>query len=515
MANQMSFSEYGDIRGGRMRLQTLVEIIEQRRSVATSGSAGPSAVITCEPQVLQDMKDCVDGKLEFDNASGTGDSFAKRYQKRGNAGKILTALKVSGNNITEIKISPASLVKTTEFGGGQSGSGAGSEDTDLFEGAACWVGAFRYTLGTTPLSDDYHCTLDDFRSVEKHVDTKESMEDIHAFLIENNDWMKSSIRTANALYADTRYRNTNFHWYHGNDFVKSINAHFAKVNKAAKEDDPNNVAPFGNINKWNPADIWLCDCNVSSPLANQEQYFAGWNTLLLNLIEQKKLIGVSLKKVTTSRARIERTNMGEQKTTKSFVSVGANSLFGSMDTYFEGQGFRMQMRDTTGKGKTWQGEILGGSAFGVGAKGGKVGGGILNRILESVYGEGNGVFRNYDVDGAIRVSRGNQLDQPIYDLAMANKGVIIQGERGNLYRPQGFNRDRTGEEVTLDNVRDAGGRSGNSASQWKFSKFLGLEVVDIVMSGNAQQRNEVSTKLYRYAASKSDQSAPFLKVQSS
>jgi len=185
MANQMSFSEYGDIRGGRMRLQTLIEIIEQRRSVATSGSAGPSAVITCEPHVLQDMRDCVDGKLEFDNASGTGDSFTKRYQKRGNAGKILTALKVSGNNITEVKISPASLVKTTEFGGGQAGSGAGSEDTDLFEGAACWVGAFRYTLGTTPLNDDYHCTLDDFRSVARHVDTKESMEDIHAFLIEN------------------------------------------------------------------------------------------------------------------------------------------------------------------------------------------------------------------------------------------------------------------------------------------------------------------------------------------
>ena len=77
------------------------------------------------------------------------------------------------------------------------------------------------------------------------------------------------------------------------------------------------------------------------------------------------------------------------------------------------------------------------SAFGVGAKGGKVGGGILNRILESVYGEGNGVFRNYDVDGAIRVSRGSQLDKPIYDLAIANKGVIIQGERGNLYRPHG------------------------------------------------------------------------------
>ena len=145
MANNMSFAEYGDIRDGQMRLATLINIIEQRRAVPVTGAAGPNAVITCSTDVLNDMRDCVNGKLDFDDPIGSGDSFAKRYQKRGNEGKILTALKVSGNDTKEYKISPAGLVKTTELGS-TGGSGAGAETTDLFEGAACWVGAFRYSL---------------------------------------------------------------------------------------------------------------------------------------------------------------------------------------------------------------------------------------------------------------------------------------------------------------------------------------------------------------------------------
>ena len=217
MANNMSFDGYGDIHNGQMRLATLINIIEERRAVPVTGAAGPNAVITCSSDVLKDMKDCVDGRLEFNDPIGNADTVTKRYKKRGNEGKILTALKVSGNDTKEYKISPAGLVKTTEFGS-TGGSGAGAENTDLFEGAACWVGAFRYSLNR-PIQDDYRCTLEDFKSVRNHVETKESMEDIHEYLMENDDWMKSSIRTANALYADVRYRNTGFHWYHGNKFV--------------------------------------------------------------------------------------------------------------------------------------------------------------------------------------------------------------------------------------------------------------------------------------------------------
>ena len=505
MANKMAFAEYGDIRGGQMRLQVLIDIIETRRAVQVHGAPGPTAVITCEEKVLQDMKDCVAGRLDFADPVGSGDSFSKRYQKSGNAGKILTALKVSGNETKEYKISPAGLIKTAEFGS-SGGSGSGSENTDLFEGAACWVGAFRYSLNQA-IQDDYRCTLADFQSVARHVETKESMEDIHQYLMDNPDWMQSSIRTANALYADVRYRNTSFHWYHGNDFVKAINAHFKDVND--RED-----RPFADINKWTPADIWLCDCAISSPLTTFEEYFAGWNNLLMELVNQKKLIGVSLKKVTANSARIERTNMGEERPRKNFISCGSNSLYGSMDTYFDGSGFNMQMRDTSGKGNTWQGEILGGSAFGAGAKGGKVGGGILNRILESVYGEGNGCFRNHDVDSAKRAAHGSTLDQSIYDLADRNKGVVVMGDRGNLYKHRNTSRTRVTEELTMERVQSADNKDRMHKHQWKFSKFLGLEVVDIVMSGTSQERNDVSSRLYQYAASRSDKSAPFLKVSS-
>ena len=505
MANNMSFDGYGDIHNGQMRLATLVNIIEQRRAVPVSGSAGPSAVITCEEHVLKDMKLCVAGKLDFNDPIGSGDTFTKRYKKRGNAGKILTALKVSGSETKEYKISPAGIVKTKELGS-SGGMGAGAENTDLFEGAACWVGAFRYTLNQ-PIQDDYRCTLEDFRGVRNHVETKESMEDIHQYLMDNPDWMQSSIRTANALYADVRYRNTSFHWYHGNDFVQAINDHWKVVNDREEK-------PFADVNKWTPADIWLCDCAISSPVTTFEEYFAGWNNLLMELVTQKKLIGVSLKKVTSNSARLERTNMGEARPRKSFVSCGANSMFGSIDTYFDGQGFKMQMRDSSGKGNTWQGEITGGSAFGAGAKGGRVGGGVLNRILEAVYGEGNGCFRNHDVDGTKRAAHGNTLDQSIYDLANRNKGVVVMGDRGNLYKHRNTSRTRVSEELTMERVQSADNKDRAKKHQWKFSKFLGLEVVDIVMSGTSAERNDVSSRLYQYAASRTDKSAPFLKVSS-
>ncbi len=206
--------------------------------------------------------------------------------------------------------------------------------------------------------------------------------------------------------------------------------------------------------------------------------------------------------------------MGETKPRKNFIACGSNSLYGSMDVYFDGSGFNMQMRDTSGKGTTWQGEILGGSAFGAGAKGGKVGGGILNRILESVYGEGKGCFRNHDVDSAKRAAHGSSLDRMIFNLATDNKGAVLMGERGNLYKHRNPSRTRIAEEIELDRIADADGRNAQQKIQWKFSKFLGLEVVDIMMSGTSQERNDVSSRLYQYAASRSDKSAPFLKVSS-
>ena len=127
MPNNMSFKDWGKPSpAGSIRLATLIEYIEQRKVVPIgSTAASPAAVLTCDTKVLKDMKDCVSGSLDFDDPVGSKDSFTKRYNLKGNAGKILTALKLSGNETKEIKIPTTALVKTAELGSsGGSGSGA-------------------------------------------------------------------------------------------------------------------------------------------------------------------------------------------------------------------------------------------------------------------------------------------------------------------------------------------------------------------------------------------------------
>ena len=48
--------------------------------------------------------------------------------------------------------------------------------------------------------------------------------------------------------------------------------------------------------------------------------------------------------------------------------------------------------------------------------------------------------------------------------------------------------------------------------QWKFAKYLGLLVVDQLMKGSKDQRDEITTRIYLYATSASDDSAPYIKI---
>ena len=158
---------------------------------------------------------------------------------------------------------------------------------------------------------------------------------------------------------------------------------------------------------------------------------------------------------------------------------------GSMDVYVKGQGVSVQFRATDAEGKTWQGEVMGSAA-----KHGKVGGGVMNYIMESVYGTGNGVWKQYPNAAAVSVaSKGSALDRKIFTLANKNKSSVM-----------GDN-----ETVTLKQISDM-------RPQWKFAKYIGLEVVDRMMSGSAAERDEITTRIYLYATSASDNSAPYIKI---
>ena len=48
--------------------------------------------------------------------------------------------------------------------------------------------------------------------------------------------------------------------------------------------------------------------------------------------------------------------------------------------------------------------------------------------------------------------------------------------------------------------------------KWKFAKYMGLVLADIMRTASKDEQNDIATKLYLYATSESDESAPYIKV---
>ena len=472
----MTMGDYGKDApsGGGIRLRVLYDAIVNRELIEVE--SGSKALIMTSDDVLSDMKKVIDGKLAFDSPDKTNqNNFIAKYTRK----KVLTEIKKQGRKNVSKEIGFTGIKKTTQFGSNK-GSGGGADATALFEGAACWMTAYRYSL-RKDIDPEYIVTLEDLQAVSDSVDTDKPLAVIHEFLINDPAWMKSSIRTANKLYGATKYRNTKFKFHRGTSIVNTVENHFKKVNAA-------DGRPFSNINKWTPADIYMCSHDFDTSIITDEMVFQGGiNKVLLDLIKQKQLIGVSLKKVETATANLTEHNFTRASLTvkKPFVSVGSKSLMGSMDVYVKGQGVSVQFRATDKEGKTWQGEVMGSSA-----KHGKVGGGVMNYIMEAVYGSGKGVWSQYPSAAEVSVAaRGNALDKKIFDLAKKNAQYVCA----------------PGEEIDLEEI-------SNMRTQWKFAKYIGLLVVDRMMSGSKEERDEITTRIYLYATSASDNSAPYIKI---
>ena len=473
----MDWGDYGKDAptGGGIRLRILYDAIINRNLIDVEIS-GAKALITADQDVLSDMKNCLDGKLDYDSPDkASTNNFVAKYKGK----KSLNAIQKEGKKNKLTAITFTKIKKTAQFGSNK-GSGGGADATALFEGAACWVTAYRYSL-RKDIDPEYIITMTDLEAVSASVDTDKSLAVIHEFLINDPAWMKSSIRTANKLYGATKYRNTKFKFHRGTSIVNIVEGHFKNVNAA-------DGRPFSNINKWTPADIYMCDHSFDTSIITNEMIFQGGiNKVLLDLISQKKLIGVSLKKVESVAANLTEHNFTRASLTvkKPFVKVGSKTLMRSMDIYVEGQGVSVQFRATDAEGKTWQGEVMGSSA-----KHGKVGGGVMDYIMESVYGSGKGVWSEYPSAAAVAVAaRGNALNKKIFDLAKKNRQYVCA----------------SGEEVDLNSI-------SNMRTQWKFAKYIGLLVVDRLMSGSKEERDEMTTRIYLYATSASDNSAPYIKI---
>ena len=234
------------------------------------------------------------------------------------------------------KLKLSDIEKTDMFGGGK-GSGGGSSGTTAGESSQC---VYLQAIWNNPKTDFNEVELTQAFSQVKVNGTLDML------LTLSEDWVTSSIESAKLLYKILPKRNYTFH-RGSDDFVKGIIENtFSQTGQT----------DFPDINKWNPADIWIVDeSKISSYDFSQVKELPYYNQLLLQAYQNRDIIGVSLKK--TKKARFTQQNykkpFKEPRFTK--TTLGKRDFFKSKDGYMFFSEGEIQFRTFP----AFQGEIIG------------------------------------------------------------------------------------------------------------------------------------------------------------
>lgn len=380
------------------------------------------------------------------------------------------AVVLKGSNNRPYKMTD--LAKNKEFGGG-GGSGAGAENTKMNESSVClWCAVYK-EFGKADLAS----VVKNYTKVKSAYITDEK--DSNMIGQTDQAWLDHYERTAEFL-VNGLFKQGDWVFHRGSDLVDEINNKFKEVNK--KMD-----VPFANINKWSPADIWVSKKGFKLDLS-KVMFMDDLNRYLTNELKNRNLIGISLKKTANS---IHQTNynVGEKRPPMHFDSFRVMSnkkdanIFSSKDVYIVGKGedsIDMQLRsfdDLSG----WQGELIGAVA-----KYGKIAYGPINLIL-----------------GDLKLDKLPE-QQTIVSKARAKDAMLAKDiyKLFSKYAKPGMSEDQF---MTIINSKD-------TKSDWLYSKYLGLQLIDTLMSTTQSKRDEFVQGALGYALSNTKHSAPFIKV---
>ena len=188
----------------------------------------------------------------------------------------------------------AAITKTDDFGGKAGGGAKGGErQTEAQEiGQAIVCGM---------VSVDSGVTVEDLLNQEKlaqganrTVPAQEAIDQIPSIiqlLQADKAWATTFINTAKLLDGKIGLDGKTFH--RGGPVAEAVKAAFNAANAAAEK------KPFTNINKWNPADIWITSSDgVIDSIPSDS--FESLNRWMLEQYKSGSLVGVSLKKASKS-----------------------------------------------------------------------------------------------------------------------------------------------------------------------------------------------------------------------
>ena len=345
------------------------------------------------------------------------------------------------------------------------GSGAGASLTRLTESAQCAYAAIAFGLGRSIKNNDV--TTSNLNAYSGSFFTDEDTIKIANSL--PDDWVASSVHGANKLLT-TFGRGGRYTFHRGDGVVNRINAAFMRVKRIE------NVRM--DINKWNPADFWMVKKGFNFERIDGEQTLLGLNQVIQESLQQKELIGISLKKMpggaTLSKKNIT-SNMSKNKKYSGFLYSRS-----SMDGYILlSGGTKIQYRSFGGPSSLtgFQGEVKGANA-----NQGKISLGPTNMILRT-YG-----LPTVPTNAAARVksdptSVWSEISVGLRTYARMNQNQI---------------------NVLRDKVNQS----------WLYSKLQVTQLIGIIESiGSKNIRDQLVEDLYLYASSQSRFSSAYYKLE--
>ena len=387
------------------------------------------------------------------------------------------------------------VFKDPEFGGGR-GSGGGADDTKYTESLQCYYCSYVFNIAKKSIKS---ATPQELEKAERYVNATESL----ASCLKNGPgwWLENDvyIKTANKLYE--RYRMLSPVYFHrGSNFMNAVYAAKTECHKIDKASgDPQAPGSFSH-DKWNPGDIWASTFSPNeSPLVNSTSNWGELNERVYALANDKKLLGISLKKVESTVANYQEYNSPNTPPPRGYTfgswSFGkTGDFFKSQDIYIKIASKDVQFR-TFGGTTSWQGEIKG-----VSAAGGRIGGGNVHFYCKEVFGKG--IFGDYD-------------DEATY-LAWFKRNEstgVSQQRMYDLYKK--YNAKSIPSLPLLDQaefMKKLSELPKLKEYNFKNSKMICLEFLDLILSGTQAQRDQLATKMFRYAESNTDQSSYFVKL---
>lgn len=386
------------------------------------------------------------------------------------------------------------VFKDKDFGGG-AGSGGGAEDTKWTESLQCYYCSYVFNVKKgkcTAVSDA------DLKKAKRYVDAP-SLNDC----LKNGppDWIETDvyIKTANALWEKYGSKMRGSVYFHrGSGFMDRVYKAKAECHKIDKKsDDPQAPGSFSN-DKWNPGDIWA---STFPPNGDPLKEFTGsWgelNAAVYRLAQEGKLLGISLKKIGASspKAKVTEFNSPEQQAKREtykyngFTYGKTGDFFSSQDIYLHTSVGDVQFR-TFGGETSWQGEIKGGAAAG-----GKIGGGNVNFFCNQVFKKG--IYKGYGDEKSVL----NWVKQ--------NQDGKYQERLFELYKKHNT-QSKPSKPLMLE--EDFYAELSTKDFKFKNSKIICMEFLDVLLKGTSSQKDDFTTKMFRYAQSDVDQSSYFIKI---